>query len=498
MKSIYKIIASAILITVSSFLFLSCVGSKSNNLVILKKPGMPVVYFRVMISAGSAMDPASKPGLAYFTANLLNKGTASFSRDDIESKLDQIGGEVDVSVDKEVVVISGKTLSENVGTFYSIFREILTAPTFPEDQARLRQSEQVDEINQIREDDRSLAAAVFENRLFEGHRCGHIVEGTEVSVKRFTREDAAAFYRDNYLKGNVLAGIGGAVDDTLIERFQSDLSKLPSGKVVRSDVVPKAAKYRQVVLIEKENRAQSQLRIGHIVDYNRTNPDYYAMRLLGCYLGEHRESFGRLFKTVRAERGLAYGAYAYAEHFRQSGWSKLMDNGIPRNDQYFNMWTYPKAINFEFCIKLMLKEMTDVTTGPIPEEDFNTVKAYVANQFPFLMETPDKQLGMRLDAMWYNMPTFVDKFQENINKVARDGMQSVALDHLHPDKVLIVAVVSNGETAKKELLSGETQLELPSGAEEGKLETINKEIKAIDLGLKAEDITIVRASELFR
>jgi zinc protease len=476
----------------------ACAAPKSDNVVVLKKSGLPVVYYRVMISAGAAMDPADKPGLACFTANLLQKGTISFTRDQIEAGLDQIGGEIGISVDKEVVVITGRTLAENSGKFYAIFREILTAPTFSEDQARLLQSEQIDQIKQIREDDRSLAAKVLENRLFAGHRYGHLTEGAESSVKSFTRDDAVKFYRDNYTVGNILAGIGGAVEDTLVDRLQSDLAKMPSGKVVRSSVMPQLPKQRQVVLIEKENRAQSQLRIGHVVDYNRTNPDYFPMRLLGCYLGEHRESFGRLFKTVRSDRGLAYGAYAYTEYFQQAGWSKLIGNGIPRTDQYFSMWTYPKEINFEFCIKLMLTEMTNLTTTPISGEDYDRVKAYAANQYAFLMETPDKQLGMRLDEKWYKTPGFVDKYQESINKVPRSSLQSVALDHLHPDQVLIVAMVSNGEAAKKALLASETKLELPSGAQEGDLEALNKEIKAFNLGLKPEDIVIVKASEMFK
>ena len=360
------------------------------------------------------------------------------------------------------------------------------------------QSEQLDRISNIREDDSRLALAVLENNLFAGHRYGHLIEGTEESVKRFTRDDAYRFYRDNYLQGNILAGIGGDVNDALVDRFKSDISDFPSGKVVRSNIEPNLDKTRRVILVEKENRAQTQLRIGHVVDYNRTSPDYFALRLLGAYLGENREAFGRLYQTIRAQRGLAYGAYAYTEYFRPAGWSKLQDNGIVRDDQFFHMMTYPKEANGNFCIKLMLSEMTKLTTQPITQEDFVRVQSYVANQYAFLMETPDKQLGMRLDEAWYKIPGFVDKYQESINKVPHSELQSVALDHLHPDRVLIVAVVSNGEATKKELLGDTTELELPSGAQEGDLKPINDQIKAFKLDLKPDDIKIIRASELFR
>ncbi|MGB5107016.1 MAG: pitrilysin family protein [Candidatus Zixiibacteriota bacterium] len=492
--------ASAItLVTILAAIFsLGCGPVADNQLVVLKKPGLPVIYYRVMINAGSALDPVDKPGLAYFTANLLDKGTRNLSRADIERRLNQIGAEISISVDKEVVVVSGRTLSENAGEFYSIFREILTEPAFSDDEIRKAITDQIDQIGRVREDDAQLSLAVFENAIFDGHRYGHVVEGAEDAVRNFNRRDVVEFYHANYLRGNVLAGIGGDIEDSLVERFKTDLGNLPSGKVVRSDVAPKLPKTPKVILVEKENRTQAQLRVGHVLEDNRTSPQYYPMRLLGCYLGEHREMFGRLFQTVRAERGLAYGAYAYIEHFRPAGWSKLMENGIPRTDQYFHMWSYPKEINFEFCVKLMLTEMTKLTTTPLTAEEIDRTKDYVANNSAFAMETPDRQLGMRLDEKWYNIPDYVDKFKANINRVPRSELQSIALDNLHPGSVLIVAVVSDGEAAKRELLTPDTKLELPSGSVEGDLQSVNDQIKALDLKLLPEDITIVKAAAMFK
>lgn len=488
----------ALLAVILGCSILGCGPVADDQIVVLKKQGLPVIYYRVMIDAGSALDPAEKPGLAYFTAKLLDKGTRNLSSAEIERRLNQIGADITISVDKEVVVITGRTLSENAGEFYSIFRQVLTEPSFPEDEVRKGAARQIDEIGRIREDDALLSQTVFENAVFEGHRYGHAVQGTVDAVRNFNRRDAVEFYHANFVRGNVLAGIGGDVEDSLVERFKTDLGNLPAGRVLRSDVAPNLPKTPKVILVEKENRTQSHLRIGHVLDDNRTSPQYYPMRLLGCYLGQHREMFGRLFKTVRSERGLAYGAYAYIEHFRPLGWSKLMDNGIVRNDQYFQMWTYPKEANFEFCIKLMLIEMTKLTTTPLTAEEIDRTKDYVANNFAFQLETPDRQLGMRLDEKWYKLPEFVDKFKYNINRVPRSELQTVALDNLHPQSVLIVAVVSNGELAKQELLSLDTKLELPSGSEEGELQGMNDAIKGLDLKLLPEDIVVVKASELFR
>ncbi len=476
----------------------SCGGGDATNLIVVERGNLPIVYYRLMINAGSAYDPEGKPGLAYFTAQLLDNGSESFTRNQIEEELDQIGAELSISVDKEVVVISGRTLAENSGRFYAILREVLLSPEFPDEEIKLQSARQLDRISQIREDDAQLSLGVFENTVFAGHRYGHLVEGTETAVREFTRQDVLDFYRSHYLRGNILAGIGGAAADSLIDRLRQDIDDLPAGRIVRSPVpvtVPKTAK---VILVEKENRTQSHLRVGHALEDNRTSPQYYPMRLLSCYLGEHRQMFGRLFQTVRSERGLAYGAYAYHEFFRPAGWSKSPDNGIVRHDQYFHMWTYPKEVNFEFCIKLMLTEMTRLITTPLPAIEIDRVKGYVANSAPFLVETAAQELGMRMDAAWYGQRDFVDRFRKQISSTPRGELQTVALDNLMPRRVLMVAVVSNAEVAKQELLSPDSKLELPSGSDEGALKEVNDQIRRYDLKLVPDDIEIVRAAAVFK
>ncbi|MFH2057162.1 MAG: pitrilysin family protein [bacterium] len=492
------ILALGLLALAAAALLLSCESQQPLGVITVDKPGIPLVHFRVMVNAGSAFDPDDKPGLAYFTAHLLDKGTRSFSRSQIESRLDNIGATLEIEVGKETVVFKGKTLSENLEQFYAIFLEMLTAPTFPKAEIASARQDQLEAIGRIREDDTQLSLAVFENVMFEGHPYGHIVQGSESAVSGFTREDALDFYRKYYLQGNLYAGIGGDINDSLTVRLRRDLAVLPEGHIVRWQDAPRYCRGHRVVLVEKENRTQSQLRIGHLLDCDRRDADYFPLRLAGCWLGEHREGFGHLFNAVREDRGLAYGAYAYTEYFEQAGWSKQADNGIVRNYQYFHMWTYPKEENFEFCFKLMTRDLEALSQNGIGMDDFTLVQEYVRNSYAFLVETPDKQLGMLMDERWYDTPDFVSTYQQRVAAVGREAVNQAAAKYLKPNDLLYVAVVSDGEAAMAQLLTPGAELQLPSGTEEGDLATINAEIKRYELGLNPQDITIIPAEELFR
>ncbi len=479
---------------------LSCTTSEEVGLKVVevKKPGIPVVHFKVIIRSGSTDDPEGKEGLAYFTASLLRRGTKSFSREEIEEMLDFISARLNIRTEKEVVVISGTTLKENLDKFYQILTEVILDPTFPEGEIEKMKTDQINAIENIKQDDAELTAQVLENFLFREHPYGHVVQGGISSVKSFTREDAVEFYDKHFLSNNIILGIAGDFDDKIRSAFTSDLSRLEKGEVFSQETTLPQLVGKKVLLIEKEGRAQTHLRIGHPLTITREHPDFIPLYLANTYLGKHRESLGRLYQTVRSDRGLSYGAYSYAEHFQQAGWSKLALPNVPRWAQYFSMWTYPKSTNAKFAIKLTVKELTDLINHGINEEAFNFIKNFERNHLPFELETPERKLGLLMDEEFYENYGFWENFEERVEDVSSEEIRKVVKRHLSAGNLAIVALVSDGEDFKRELLSDETKIEYPSGVDPDVLKNADEKIKAFNLNLKPEDFEIVEVAELFR
>jgi zinc protease len=498
MRSKWLKIVFLVSLIVSLTFSVFCGKTGDLEVVQVKKPGIPVVYFEVMIKAGSAYDPPGKEGLAYFTAQLLDRGTESFSRDEIDELLDFISARLSIEVNKEVMVISGTTLKENLDKFYQVFSEVILKPTFPEDQIEKTRLDQLDAIENTRQRDRRLVQESFDNFIHRGHPYGHLTCGNESSVNSLTQQDALNFYHKHFLKNNILLGLAGDFDDGLVRRLKEDMSTLNVGQVpeIQAEIQPIVG--RKVLLIEKERRAQTQFRIGHPFDLTRHSPDYFPMLVANAHLGKHRESIGRLYKTVRMDRGLCYGAYSYIEHFEQFGWGKLADPNCPRKAQYFSMWTYPKSANAKFGIKLCLKEMTDLATAGIPEDKLEFIRSFEKNQFPFQIETPQRKLAHRLAEEYYGTVGFVDHFESEVERVTKEKLDRAVQMYLSPDNVAIVALVSDGEEFIKELLSDQTTLEYPSQADPTVLREEDDQIKAFDLKLTEDDFEIVKAFELFR
>jgi hypothetical protein len=186
------------------------------------------------------------------------------------------------------------------------------------------------------------------------------------------------------------------------------------------------------------------------------------------------------------------------EYFQQAGWSKLAAPNIPRRTQYFSMWTYPKSINAKFAIKLVLKELSDLVNFGIEEKTFDFTKNFEKNHLPFELETPERKLGLLMDEEFYGNSGFWENFGEKVEDVTADKAKEVVKKYLSPENLAIVALVSDGEKFKQELLSDQTTIEYPSGVDPNVLKNADEQIKAFNLNLKPENFEIVKVSELFQ
>ncbi len=478
---------------------IDCSKTQKLKIIQVKKTEIPVVHFRVMVFSGSADDPAGKGGLAYFASSMLKKGTQSYSREQLEELLDFLSARIDVNVDKEVIVVSGTTLKENLEKFYPVFSEVLLKPTFPQEEIEKQKKEQEDGVNMLLQDDAELAKECLQDYIFKGHPYGHTVVGSLSSIKGFSREDVENFYNNNFLKNNLVIGLAGDIDENLVEKVRKDFSSLKEGRVVHPEGTVQPLKGRKLLLLEKEGRGQIQLCFGQPVSFTRKDETvFFPLYVANTYFGKHRESFGVLFQTVRTAHGLSYGAYSYMEYFRQAGWSNLTSPNIPRREQYFSIWTYPKSINGKFTLKLVLKDLTELVEAGVPKEELERYKNFEINHFPFEIQTPQRKLGLLLDEEFYGNYGFVDNFEKNVKAVSSDQANSDLKKYIFPDDIAIVAVVSNADDFKKELFSDQTMIEYPSGVGGASLKEQDDGIKALDLKIKPADVSVVKVSELFK
>ncbi|MBU1950267.1 MAG: insulinase family protein, partial [Candidatus Eisenbacteria bacterium] len=60
---------------------------------------VPIVTFEAMIVAGTMDEPADKAGLSFAVGELLNRGTASYTAQELANTLDNLGADLSVNAD---------------------------------------------------------------------------------------------------------------------------------------------------------------------------------------------------------------------------------------------------------------------------------------------------------------------------------------------------------------------------------------------------------------
>src|SRR4051812_24809425 len=74
----------------------------------------PVVSMRLLVGAGSSVDPKGKTGLAHLTASLLDQGTTTASAGELNDAIDFIGGGIGAGAATDLSYVSMLVMKDSV------------------------------------------------------------------------------------------------------------------------------------------------------------------------------------------------------------------------------------------------------------------------------------------------------------------------------------------------------------------------------------------------
>ena len=111
-----------------------------NQLVLLvcEEHSLPFVTFQLLIDSGSRKDPSGEEGLSYLTARGLLLGTSKRTVTAIHEELDFMGASLTSSSGRDYATLSLQVLKKDLDKGLDLFMEVLTQPTFPEEEIQER------------------------------------------------------------------------------------------------------------------------------------------------------------------------------------------------------------------------------------------------------------------------------------------------------------------------------------------------------------------------
>jgi zinc protease len=471
------------------------VAQQPVSLLVQQVDGAPNIYLAAMIAAGSAYDPLGREGIAYLTASgLVQAGAGSRSADEIRESLQPTGSAFEVLVEREWISLRLECHRDHARQCAELFADALVAPHFAEDDVlRLRDEQHSDLQEELPSDEEWLGLEAMEMALYEGHPYGHPVLGRAGVVPLLEAEDLRAFWRQHYVRRSIFVGVAGDLPEDLAGYLAQRLEQVPGAmprELVLRDPPPPA--HRTLLAIDTGSPSTG-FYLAHPLALDRSHPDFPAMMVATTALGAHRESFGRLFRSLRAERGLNYGDYAYIEPYVERAGSQLPDQGVLRRQNRFVVWLRPTSVdNGPFALKLAVEEVERWVKEGLQPDEFSAILSHLQQGRPLLASDPGRRLTYALDAAATGTPNLLELPLEGLT---REQVNEAIARHVDPTRLQIVAV-SGEARALVEAVMGEAPT--PQRKEDGSASDQDAQTASKALGLKPEHVWIVEADGLFR
>jgi zinc protease len=416
------------------------VTSSGLKVLTAERGPLPLVSMRLVIRAGSITDPKDKEGLADFTVRLLRRGTRTMNADAIDEAIEFVGASLSGGVSEDLLSLYVTTPAEHFPAMLDVLGKIVREPSFPEKEVDLARERTLAQFANDLDDPETIVARAFNRALWGNHPYGHDTGGKAAHVRTFTREDLVRFHRERMGPQTALLVVVGAVKPEVVaaeaEKAFAGWAPAEQGEPVEVPPVTRMAQAGKVILVDKPDQTQSQVRIGG-PGYRLGHPDYFAATAMNIALGGGFTS--RLVNEVRVERGLSYGVGSYFDAMRAAG--------------AFAISTFTKTASTREIIDVSLAEVAKVRTGGITPRELKTAQTYLGGLYPLRTETNESVAAVIADIRVYGLgEDWVEKFRERLYAVTGKQVKDAAAKYLFPEAPVIV-VLGRASEAKK-LLKG--------------------------------------------
>lgn len=396
---------------------------------LVEEHAVPLVVMEVGWEGGSRLDPAGKEGLATMVAGLLDEGAGDLDSQTFQSRLDDLAVRLGFDSDPDTFNGTLKTLTENTGEAFDLFRLAISEPRF--DAAAVERIRGQIEVIIARDDqdpDRIAARAWYKAALPD-HDYARPPKGTSESIDGIAAEDLRAYTRRVLARDNVKIAVVGAIDAaTLAPLLDKTFGALPA----RADLTDTPeVEVRRAALVEVIDRPmpQSVVIFGQR-GLKRNDPDFVPAYVMNYVLGGGGFS-SRLMTEVREKRGLAYSVGSYLYPLRHAG--------------LFIGQVATENARVSESLEVIRAEFQRLVDDGISDQELADAKTYLTGSYPLRFDSNGsiaRQLvGIQLQDLGID---YVDRRNGLIEAVTQDDIRRVARRLLDPDN-LIVTVVGQPE-----------------------------------------------------
>ena len=393
------------------------------RLILVENHQLPIVSFSLGIPSGAVSEPAAMRGLAGMTAELLTKGTATRTAEEISARIEGVGGSLNAGAGVDFFSLSSTVLTEHADLAFELAADVLLHPAFPQTELDLARRRTLSGLRLERSQPAAVAARFFARELYGDHPYGQAP--TEETVGAITREAVQQFAAEQLKPQGALLVVAG--DLTLPQAralAERHLAGWTGRAPARSYGRPPQARPTEILLVHRPGSEQSNILLGNLA-LRPGDGQYYATVLANKVLGGGADA--RLFQILREERSWTYGAY--------SNVSRPFDVGR------FQASAEVRTPVTDSALAELLHQVRRMRDERIPDSTLQAAKGFLTGVFPLTIETPGQVAGQVSTQERLGLGSdYLRRYRERLAAVTADQARAAARLVMRPDSAVIVVV----------------------------------------------------------
>ncbi|MBS1557563.1 MAG: insulinase family protein [Bacteroidetes bacterium] len=367
-----------------------------------------VVKLEVIFRAGKWVEP--KKGISHFTSILLDKGTTTKSAQEIAEYFDYYGASVEVAPGNDFVSVSLYALSKNIDDVFPLFSEILSTPSFPEEELKLSQEIVIQELKINNQKNSFVASRLIRKNVF-GDQHPYGISLNETDVTSLSVDDLQLFHHSFFYPFQVY--LIGHVSTEKLHHLTDYFSALQTGAYSENQAEPHPLDlhFHQPV----SGSLQTSIRMGKTT-LNRSAAEYPPLLLLNHVLGGYFGS--RLMKNIREEKGLTYGIHSGVHSFK--------------NNSLFSIGADVNTPNLSVATREIQKEIDRLKEEPLSQAELTVCKNHFLGSLQLEAANPFSMMEKIKTIYLHQLnPSFYDTLFQAIQHTSANDLRHCAEKELH-------------------------------------------------------------------
>lgn len=398
------------------------------RLVVVPMHEVPLVQVILSVASGGR-DDGPMPGLATFTAGMLDKGAGARDANTLAADVAYLGATLFAGADWNAINVALRVPKRSMGPALDLMADVVLRPVFSSAEVKRQRDLRLANLVQQRDNPSAVASLHYNAIVFpEGHPYRRPLGGDSASTAGLDSVTVRGYYRRAFRPDRATVVMTG--DITLLEARVELEQRFAGWKAAGAAPSSLAAtpspptRPSTIYLVEKPGAAQSVIRIGHR-GTERSSPDYYAIQVMNTLLGGSFSS--RLNSNLRETKGYTYGA-------RSSFDFQPIPGAFTASADVRTDVSDSSLVEF-------FRELRRIRDSVVDSVELERTKQYLALRVPGSFETTSQMAGQVGTLLTFGLPfTWFDDYVRRIMAVTAADVQRVAREYIRPDSMTIVVV----------------------------------------------------------